>query len=194
MFVGILYCMRVNVYIQDFCVALKHNILKHHDLYTFPPKGEYLEELIVKSFKDININDVVWDSGSHKKGADICVLGENISIKTGKCNKSSMILSSHRTTKYSDFDSKFQFISQHHEDSYMAVNNANLYYFPANIIKNELINSQFHWEEIIKNTKSLGWKYISPNNFNFTIRKSMSDQLWIRIPLLNLQQYKYNLK
>lgn len=86
-------------YLNEVVLSLLEEKLKaHHTLYPkLSCKAEYLESLLAGIFNDNFLPNtvVIWEPGSHKKGADILIVEQeeespstcNFSIKSGRRKK-----------------------------------------------------------------------------------------------------------
>jgi len=147
-----------------------------------------LEELISFALEDSN-NVHTYESGSHKKGADISTELENYSIKSSKLDKGKLNISSFRLTRFEDDLNKMtNFIDNDGK-------NFDKYFVLARNENNEQINYSFYilpadiftatnmvWVETKnKKNKITGWNTINNDVIKLKIVKSMSNQLWIEI-------------
>jgi hypothetical protein len=163
--------------------AIHKRIQAHHRLYDLPVFAEIWEEILHKSFIDIN-NESEWTpTRSHAIGKDIIHkdLGK-ISCKSGEYNfkKKTLTINGSRTTKYKTIEEKIAFISEHNDDKYFCLSRnkkewltgvKRYYLFVFDSATLDYSNN--NW--VVTNG---GWKCTS-NTFNAKIVKNMSDQLWV---------------
>ena len=63
---------------------ITRRIEHHHDIYSIPVADLMWEEILYRSLEVVGETDAIWDSGSHKIGADILATKYgDISCKTG---------------------------------------------------------------------------------------------------------------
>jgi len=98
--------------------CLKSKLMKHHELYRYPVKAEYLEDIWDQC---INPNGSKWVGGGHQSGADTKDVNLNISYqnKAGQIDGDYVKITSHRTKKHPSFEEKLNFISKNHCDKYV---------------------------------------------------------------------------
>ena len=173
-------------FINDF----KSSIIKHHNIYDWVIiNGIIHEEIFFKACLAAGFF-AEWTCGSHKPGSDVTVIVNKlheylISCKGGKINKKneSVTISSHRTTEHKTIEEKMSFLNDIvHQDGhcsliYMGEHEYRYYWIPNNICK---------IDNFIKKIGPKGGVYWGgSNDFNVSgrIAKSMSDQLWLDIPL-----------
>lgn len=172
---------------------LELNIKKYHELFDIPLKAEYFENILYKSFLELNI-DTHWNSMSHTISCDMTndIFGR-ISCKSGnfknikKKNQLVLILSSSRTTKHKTLDDKIKFMNTKKEDSFFCLTNSKedksykLLYFESDMLN---INN------VIWKVDNIGWKG-NRTGLDIEIRKSMSDQIWY---ILDNKQLEHTLE
>lgn len=130
-----------------------------------------------------------WRLGSHAKGADITTSRFAISAKSGKISGGSLIISSYRLTRYTNLKQMADFIDdEKNYDFYLCcARNADtngrayaVYKIPSNVF----IAKDCVWSELKNKTgKCAGYSCTSKNGVHAEIRKKMSNQLWLSIPL-----------
>lgn len=172
-----------------FIGSFKDSLIIHHNLYTIPVSAIYHEEIFVNSARKAGYIIPDWKPGSHKKGSDVTVINETkkhlISCKGGTIDKNYLTISSHRTTEHKTIEEKIIFLNLNHQDGHCSLIYQNIndehtykyYWIPNNICK---INN------FTEQKGPRGGEYWIGNNDYGTkgkITKSMSDQLWLEIPL-----------
>lgn len=132
-----------------------------------------------------------WDIGSHSPGADIWIDKFAISAKSGTIKNNFLTVSSNRLTRFGDLKEMLKYIdgSGKNFDFYLCCSRTKtkkelkyeVFITNSNIFKASLLN----WEEtFLKGTgKSSGWMGTNKIGLTLHIRKKMSNQLWISIPL-----------
>ena len=136
--------------------------------------------------------DPRWVAGSHAPGSDIWTDRLEISAKSGKLVKGFLCISSYRLTRFSDLKAMKEFIDGNGKnfDVYLCcartegrdgMRNYKVFSVPAGIVEAR----KMKWGERIskKNGSSMGWHGRAQNGVEVDIHKSMSSQLWIKIPL-----------
>ena len=181
--------------------TLENLLKKYHDLFSGGRcAGWELEELVVKAIKsDTKANHHVrWREGGHdfKEDVNITINGRShsIQIKSGKTQSqnNSLVLSGNRLGRFNgDFDKITDFLNNKKED---------IISFPYEVIDNE--HGRTHKYQLIYIDVNLmtgitknGWKqkgkqFIQQkeNGVNFSLRPSMSWQIWWTIPLPLLEK------
>jgi len=169
-------------------VDMEEQFQKYHRLLVSPINGINWENLLYNSLIKQS-DDVVWNPGSHQVGTDITYNGVGISCKGGRVRgkkKPIFKVSSHRTTSYVTLEEKIEYLSENHEDIFfclsykddMPTHHYTLYTFSSDILNYKSLE----W----KTTKG-GWKGES-SSIIARIKSSMSDQLWLDIPLSLLNE------
>lgn len=172
---------------------ITRRIEHHHDIYSIPVADLMWEEILYRSLEVVGETDAIWDSGSHKIGADILATKYgDISCKTGakkyvkKYDTTYLKLNGSRTTKYETIEEKTEFFAIKKEDVYFCLardkkeweRGEKKYYL---YVFKTLDHAGLEWEETFgKNGKSTGWS-ASNDYMNCKISKSMSDQLWTEL-------------
>jgi len=169
-------------------VDMEEQFQIYHRLLVSPINGINWENLLYNSLIKQS-DDVLWNPGSHQVGTDITYNDIRISCKGGRMKgkkKPKFTVSSHRTTSKKTLEEKINYLSENHEDVFFCLSykedlpnhHYTLYTFDSDILDYRSLN----W----KKTKD-GWKGIG-NTFVARIHKSMSDQLWLDIPLSLLNE------
>jgi len=100
--------------------CLKTKLTKHHELYRYPVKAEYWEDIWDQCINPCGSN---WIGGGHQAGADTRDGINNISYqnKSGQIKEDSVEITSHRLAKQAGptFEDKLNFISKKHCDKYV---------------------------------------------------------------------------
>jgi hypothetical protein len=137
-------------------------------------------------------NDPKWESGSHAPGADLWTDLLAISAKAGSIKNDTLYLSSYRLTRFGDLAAMKIFIDGDgknfdiylccaRKDSSDGSRTYKIFVVSADIF----IAKKLKWKEVIstRSGKSSGWYGLSDNGVAVKIQKSMSNQLWIEIPI-----------
>ena len=132
---------------------------------------------------------------NHIKGYDIKHLGNKISIKSGTVNNGLLTFSYSRTTEHKTLEDKINYLSSFENlilglaSEKLKTDNPNviakvryhLYYFPANFINLK----EMQWEE-----HENCYFGMNPDNKTVVdIKKKMSDQPWITMPIENVKNH-----
>lgn len=134
-----------------------------------------------------------WIPGSHQPGADIWIDKFFISAKSGNIQNNNLIISSYRLTRFENLDEMKKFIDSpagKNFDIYLCsarIDQKNgdriykIFLVGANIFQAKKLK----WEDMyLKNGNGhSGWKGANNKGIKVEIRKKMSNQLWLTIPL-----------
>ncbi|MDO8592719.1 MAG: hypothetical protein Q7R92_03030 [bacterium] len=137
--------------------------------------------------------DPKWILGSHQPGTDIWIDKFNISAKSGNIQNNNLIISSNRLTRFNNLDEMKKFIDSpigKNFDIYLCsarIDQKNgdrvykIFLVDANIFQAK----KLQWEDTyLKNGNShSGWRGANNKGIEVEIRKKMSNQLWLTIPL-----------
>lgn len=161
----------------------------YHSLLTVPINGTVWENLLFNSLSKQS-DDVIWNNGSHEIGTDIKFNNIRISCKGGRIKgtrKDRLKISSYRTTTYKTLEEKLDFFEDKHEDVYFCLtyketdrHEYKLFTFDANILDYRSLK----WKETKKEWKGIG-------TFTANIKKAMSDQLWLSLPIKLITEQFY---
>tara|TARA_Y100000310_G_scaffold293155_1_gene322549 strand:- start:207 stop:767 length:561 start_codon:yes stop_codon:yes gene_type:complete len=160
----------------------------YHDLLISPINGIHWENLLYNALLKQS-DDIIWNPGSHQVGTDITYNGIGISCKGGRIRgkkRPIFNISSHRTTSYTTLQEKIEYLSLNHEDAFFCLSykddlpshHYTLYTFDSDVLDYKSLE----WQS----TKG-GWKGKGPT-FEAKIQSSMSDQLWLLVPLSVLNE------
>lgn len=147
------------------------------------------EEVLYFSLKKMGENPD-WNMGSHEKGADIKTKKFAISAKSGKIQEDKLILSSYRLTRYTAINQMANFIDdEQNYDFYLCCARQEtetggrkyvVFKIPADIFEAKKVN----WEKLVKKDgEYVGYYCDTPKGVHAEIRKKMSNQLWLNVPL-----------
>jgi len=177
-------------HVKELELALVKRIKRYHEDFTLPLIAELWEEILHNSLLDIGLDSKWGNDRSHKVGEDIYekTYGR-ISCKSGALSKDNVKFNGSRTTKFKTLEEKLEFLSSDHDDCYfmLAKNKKNIdnknFKYKVLIFSSSLCKvNKLNWEEKFNKTGKLsGWK--GTGNFNAEINRSMSDQLWLTLPL-----------
>lgn len=172
----------------------KRDLNKYHELFTGGRcSGWEQEELIVAAIKsDTSVNHhVIWSEAGHDTKADILVQADGetypIQIKSGKIINNQLMLSGYRMGKYkNDWPAITCYLKSKKANLlsvvYEQVNNdqgrQHIYRvsYIDSVILTEIDSSK--WKEVGKQ-----YKQINSKGVEFSVRPSMSWQIWWTIPL-----------
>jgi len=172
----------MNINYEQLTEDLISSFTVYHGLLDIPINGLIWENLLYASLKKQS-NDVVWNYKSHQTGADINYENYSISCKGGRLQgskKDRLKISSYRTTSYKTIEEKLEYFDENHEDVYFCMSyeetknkhKYKLFTFDSDILDYKKLN----WQK----TKR-GWK--GEGKFLAKIESSMSDQLWLWLPI-----------
>ena len=184
--------------IQALITVLQARICSYHEMFSLPLIAEQWEEVLHRSFRDLGINTTWNPNRSHKVGEDMRLQGiENsrISCKSGtiQSRRTQVKFNGGRSTSFSTLEGILNHFSGDHEDLYVLLSKKEsskkkpfdmkyqLLIFPSSLCKPNLLE----WTE----TRG-GWK--GTGNFQATITRKMSNQLWTTLPL-DLIEHKYEI-
>lgn len=160
---------------------MERNIKKFHSLFKYNKlSGIFLEEIISNSLQHIKHE---WTCNSHKSKYDINILRDDkdftISVKSGMLKNNILTLSSFRTTKYKTLKGKLKFINNHHSDIILSVPYVDDIYYMF-VLPKSILKTDKTWTKVGNNY------YLKDNKVDMRIMHSMSDQLWYKIHLDNV--------
>ncbi len=165
---------------------LKTLLEQHHHLYKkIRCKAEYLEEIIVSALRSSDFA-VDWDPASHDKEKDIVVnTKDKIQIKSGTFQKknNTITISGHRLGRFEgDLIKITNYLNKSSADIISVFN-------PNKKSKKHLYTVASIPKEVLKDIKPDKWikkntayYQINSKNVEFSIRVSMSWQIWWQIP------------
>ena len=172
-------------------VPFKKNLMRHHEIYSLPVKGEYLEELLSKALTEAGfVTD--WEPDfSHKVGKDMSlvgVAGGRISCKSGMKTETSVKINGSRSESFKELEGKINHFSSDHDDVCFMLSKSKpfnkvytLLVYRSSVLKPNLLT----WRESVS-----GKAWEGDGQFSATIGKSMSSQLWTTLPL-NMAEATY---
>lgn len=156
-----------------------------NDFYLIKDKDTQavFEHILCKNKPKISPNN-------HQKAFDLKHLGNQISVKSGSINNDILTISYSRTTEYATLAEKINYLSafenlivgiasekvKSNHDSVLTQNKYVLYYFPAK----QLAFDKMSWNDTPN--QFIG-KCEDDSQISVEIKKKMSDQPWINIPL-----------
>ena len=175
----------------EFQKVLEKTIKGYHVVNECPIKEATWEAILCQVLTKLG-KKYTYKSGSHQPGKDIAFEGKNgLSCKSCKETKDKLVLSSYRMTgcktveecieeidiKRANFE--YYVVLSRIENSKQNMITYNCYVIPSSKIK----ASNNNWTtKTDKNTSELsGWESDEKDGVSFSIRKSMSNQLWINV-------------
>lgn len=184
----------MNLVNDELKIAIKEELLKHHQNYELPVISEYWENLFANAVKTVEGYSDWKPNRSHAVGKDqnCTIYGQTfrVSNKSGKYNptKRTLQISGSRSGKYKTLEEKLQFLSDKQEDVYVCLatstdkNATGEYYLFT--FDTELLNyAEADWQpKYDREGNQNGWQ-CETEHYKATIRNSMSDQLWTTIKL-----------
>ena len=164
----------------DMIAAVMEKRLRlHHNLYDSRCKDILLEENFHKALLELNIPNK-WKSGSHSVKYDIMTNGPDIGVKSGQINleKNTLTYSGSRLGSQKTLEDKIEFLEDNkpYYTFFMAETKKSKSYFFC-VLQNDVISYRLNWNQ--KNNIFEA----SCKNYKFTIRETMSDQIWSDIDL-----------
>lgn len=173
---------------NDLYKEIQRRLILHHDLYQNTVKSTYWEEILYRSLKSIG-EAPEWNCGSHNIAYDLLLNGVKISCKSGTPTKTHLKFSGYRLTSHKTLSDKIRFITSH---------NQCVHVFLSSIIDkktNTVTYKLFSIDAIRIPYNSMKWeeqekRYVGEHNdYKADIVKSMSDQLWTRVPIIKLTKH-----
>lgn len=159
--------------------TMQKRLSLHHSLYDSRCKDILLEENFHKALLELNVPNI-WKSGSHSVRYDIVTNGPDIGIKSGQINFDKKILtySGSRLGSHKTIDDKINFLEANKPTFtfFMAETKKSKSYFFC-VLQNDVLSYRLEWKQRDNVFEA------STSNFKFTIRETMSDQLWSEIDL-----------
>ena len=173
---------------------IKGSLLRHHQLYCLPVKGELWENVLANCLKSVGVPNDWRPDFNHIQGLDMTLDqgSERISCKSGSIVKENLEFSGSRMTKHLTLKEKLSFMSDKKEDVYMLLSRNNKlwaagerkYYFIA--FPSSLLNySDLSWSDTIGTRGAYKGKVNghlgTSAQISAKIQFSMSHQLWTTI-------------
>jgi hypothetical protein len=177
--------------VSKMAVPFKKNLMRHHEIYSLPVKGEYVEELLSKALTEAGFSTDWKPDFSHKVGEDMSlvgVTGGRISCKSGAKTETSVKINGSRSESFKELEGKINHFSSDHDDVCFMLSKTKpfnkvytLLVYRSAVIKPNLLT----WRESVS-----GKAWEGDGDFSATIGKSMSSQLWTTLPL-NMAEVTY---
>lgn len=174
-------------------------ILKLFEFFTkysrIPINSDRWEEFIFLALRDMGEKykgqEPRWDIGSHAPGADIWIDKFSISAKSGSLNKKFINISSNRLTRFEDLEEMTKYLDGPGKnfDFYLCCARSQTKFkvnYSVFLVKSNVFKaSSMKWGEMFKKNggQSSGWRGEGKNGLCLEIRRKMSNQLWICLPL-----------
>lgn len=173
---------------------IKNSLIKHHQLYCLPVKGELWENVLANCLKSIDAPNDWRPDFNHAPGLDMTLEenSERISCKSGSIVKEDLEFSGSRMTKHLTLEDKLTFMSDKKEDTYMLLSRNNKswtdgdrkYYFIA--FPSSLLNyNDLNWSDTVGTRGAYKGKVNghlgTSSHISAKIQFSMSHQLWTTI-------------
>jgi hypothetical protein len=156
---------------------------------------DVLAQALVRAHGDHHVD---YEGIGHQSGYDLVCNGIRISCKSGseknkkiKGNKIPVLtLSSYRLGTHKTWEDKIAFLKNRHEDSFFCLSSDQvecfgqvrciytLYVFPVEVV--DIQNVEWHQHQTKTRIQPRGF---GTNNTYYTIESSMSEQLWMHVPL-----------
>lgn len=168
-----------------------------------PINADRWEEVIFHVLKSMGMKykggEPKWEVGSHAPGADIWIDQFSISAKAGKLSGDTIEISSYRLTRFEEIEVMKEFIDGEGKnfDIYLCCARLEMpaqtkriyrvYRIPADAFK----AGNLSWQEISSpraGSLPSGWRGRNEAGVTVEIRKKMSNQLWIKLPLTSCTQ------
>ena len=170
--------------VSKIALPFKNRLMRHHELYSLPVKGEYFEESLSRSLAEAGYKTDWEPNFSHEVGKDMGIkeLSQGrISCKSGTKDAKNVKISGSRSESYKTIEEKVNHFSADHDDvCFMLSKNKpfnkvyTLLVYRSSVFKPNLLT----WREHEK-----GNQWFGEGDFSATIGKSMSSQLWTTLPL-----------
>lgn len=191
------YFLNMKTTIEEFdwkkTSELLKKLLKFNSKNSITPiNADRWEELIYNTLKFMG-EKTKWNLGSHQPGADIWTDKFAISAKSGKIQDNNIVMSSYRLTRFDDIEEMKKFIDSKEGKNFdfylccVRTENPNgsriydIYFVDADVFH----ASDLDWEDMyLRGGKThSGWRGINERGIKVEIRRKMSNQLWMYIPL-----------
>jgi hypothetical protein len=164
--------------------SIRKNVSNYHNTFDQPLKSTYWEEVLHKSFIDINFTTTWRPNESHRVGEDMRIddlESSRISCKSGQILNNSVVeYSGSRTTRHRTLRDKIDFLATRHHDYHFMLAKSKPFngIYRLLIIKEEMANvGDLDWHSDGDNYVSVG------GPFEAKIVHNMSGQLWVKLPL-----------
>jgi hypothetical protein len=175
--------------IEQLIPALTSRIRKYHEMFTQPLIAEFWEETLHNAFVDCGHNTTWKPDRSHKVGEDMRVgniENSRISCKSGQFIKprggvDSVKFNGSRTTSQKSLQDKIDHLCGDHDDWYflLAKNKPFDKTYKLLIFESSKCKvNKLTWKE-----NDSGKQFIGTGEFQASINKSMSSQLWTTFPM-----------
>lgn len=190
--------MSLPTIIETLIPVLTTHIRKYHELFTQPLIAEFWEETLHNAFIDAGYNTTWKPDRSHKVGEDMRIEGiENsrISCKSGQFIKprggvDSVKFNGSRTTSQETLQDKIDHLCNDHDDWYFLLAKKKPFDKTYKLIIFE--SSKCKVNKLTWTENESGKQFIGTGDFQASINKSMSSQLWTTLPM-NLVTYQYDI-
>ncbi len=175
---------------KNFSINIE-KLIKFHSLNSIVPiNADRWEEIINATLKFMGKNPE-WNQGSHSAGADVWTKDFSISAKSGKISGDSLMISSYRLTRFNNLEEMKEFIDGEGKNFNIYLCCARIdseteriykiFLIDANVISAKRIN----WGDSYSKDKKVhsGWEGKDKNGVLLRIVRTMSNQLWMEVPL-----------
>jgi hypothetical protein len=175
--------------IEQLIPALTSRIRKYHELFTQPLIAEFWEETLHNAFVDCGHNTTWKPDRSHKVGEDMRVgniENSRISCKSGQFIKprggvDSVKFNGSRTTSQKSLQDKIYHLSGDHDDWYFLLAKKKPFDKTYKLLIFE--SSKCKVNKLTWKENDSGKQFIGTGEFQASINKSMSSQLWTTLPM-----------
>lgn len=176
--------------LDDLTPHLYRRINDYHKQFMLPLYAEQWEEILHRSFNDIGKNTSWKPVRSHKVGEDMCledIENSRISCKSGQfindrsLGRICVNFNGGRSTSFSTLEDKIDHFCKSHDDYYFLLAKEKKFNKKYKLLVFESPTCRVN--QLIWTESSSGKEWKGNGNFKASIRKSMSAQLWITIPL-----------
>ena len=175
--------------IEQLIPALTSRIRKYHEMFTQPLIAEFWEETLHNAFVDCGHNTTWKPDRSHKVGEDMRVgniENSRISCKSGQFIKprggvDSVKFNGSRTTSQKSLQDKLDHLCGDHDDWYFLLAKNKPFDKTYKLLIFE--SSKCKVNKLTWTENKSGKQFIGTGEFQASINKSMSSQLWTTFPM-----------
>lgn len=185
--------------VRDVLPFLTKRIKKYHELFSQPLIAEFWEETLHNSFEDSGYATTWKPDRSHKVGEDMRLHGiasSRISCKSGQMltprgGTPSVKFNGSRTTSQATLEEKIRHLCANHDDWYFLLAKKKNFDKTYKLLVFE--SSRCKVDKLAWKENASGKQWMGNGEFQASINKSMSAQLWTTLPM-DLVTYQYDIQ
>ena len=185
--------------IREMLPFLTKRIKKYHELFSQPLIAEFWEETLHNAFADSGYATTWKPDRSHKVGEDMRVhgiVGSRISCKSGQIvtprgGTPSVKFNGSRTTSQETLEKKIQHLCANHDDWYFLLAKKKNFDKTYKLLVFE--SSKCKVDKLSWTENASGKQWMGVGEFQASINKSMSSQLWTTLPL-DVVNHQYDIQ